>query len=66
MRVLYDARFEREIEAFSLKFTCEDCIHLNRERDRCAHEYPSEMHRRAAFAHGASPTGMFCKEFELV
>lgn len=57
-----DARLRREIDAFSLRFACEDCCHFSHETERCVHGYPSDAHRLRSLegSHLA-----FCKEFEL-
>jgi hypothetical protein len=56
----YQDTLEREILAFELRYTCDDCAHFDPEKSRCAHGYPTEPHRRTAEAEV-----VFCKEFEL-
>jgi hypothetical protein len=62
MRVDRTPLFDRERERFALKCACEDCAHFDRASDSCAHEWPTERHRQAAFSDGEL---VFCKEFEL-
>ncbi|HMY57802.1 MAG TPA: hypothetical protein PKI49_06760 [Pseudomonadota bacterium] len=64
MRVSRDARFDRERAEFALRHCCEDCGLFVAQRNLCAHEWPTEEHRRADYE---KPTAdlLFCKEFEL-
>jgi hypothetical protein len=45
-----------------LRCCCEDCAHFDNARERCAHEWPTELHRLRAFLDGEFVP---CKEFEL-
>jgi hypothetical protein len=58
-----DPRFDEEAARFRLIFTCEECGHFDPRSAGCAHEWPSELHRRARYA-APSPDVVFCKEFE--
>jgi hypothetical protein len=58
-----DPRFDDESARFALAFTCDECGHFDRARDMCAHEWPTELHRRARYL-GAPDEVTFCKEFE--
>jgi hypothetical protein len=51
----------REIEAFRLRYTCDDCAHFDARAERCAHGYPlGERKRVLREGHEI----VFCKEFE--
>jgi hypothetical protein len=66
VRLPRTAAFDEESARFQLRFCCEDCGHFDARFDRCAHEWPSEAHRRAAADPGnQEPQLDFCKEFEL-
>ena len=65
MKTALTPTFREERERFALHHTCEECVYFDAMAVRCSHGYPSEMHRRAAFAPGVGHA-MFCKEFELV
>lgn len=56
-----DATLREEAARFGLKFRCDDCVHFIAERERCAHGYPTEDHRRTLDA----PFVVFCKELEI-
>ena len=66
MRLPRTPAFDEESARFQLKFCCEECAHFDARAGGCAHEWPSELHRR-----GADPAPLakamidFCKEFEL-
>jgi hypothetical protein len=66
MRLRVGPEFHDERRRFQLRFCCEDCVHLDRERDRCAHGWPTREHRRARYADPACREVVFCKEFELL
>ncbi len=58
-----DEALRREAGAFSLRYTCEDCVYFLPDAppgDSCAHGYPNLAHLRR-------PDGpiVFCKEYEL-
>lgn len=63
MKIERDARFEAEASAHALRWSCEDCALFDAEREKCAHGFPTEEHRRAYNERGALL--VFCKEFEL-
>jgi hypothetical protein len=65
MRLPRTAAFDEESARFQLRFCCEECAHFDPRADGCAHEWPSERHRREPAP--APPATMidFCKEFEL-
>ncbi len=59
-----DALFRREREAFDLRMHCEDCALFDDERERCAHGFPTEPHRRPERYEDGAPL-LFCKDFEV-
>lgn len=66
MRSRVDAAFVEERARFGLRHACEDCAHFVVSSETCAHEFPTEDHRRArheALAPGAEV--VFCKEWEI-
>ena len=62
MRLPRTEVFDEESARFRLQFCCEECGHFDRSSERCAHEWPSERHRREQADPGLID---FCKEFEL-
>ncbi len=62
MKTLVDERLQREAAANALRHRCDDCVHFDVERERCAHGYPTTEHR-AVLVPGELI--VFCKEFEL-
>jgi hypothetical protein len=66
MHVSLDRQRRDEIRRYALRFCCEDCVHLDREHDRCAHGWPSADHRRARYRDPQVDALVFCKEFELL
>jgi hypothetical protein len=62
MELPKDARFLEEEARFSLRMHCEDCVLYDEPRNRCAHGYPTEQHRRDP----ARALIVFCKDFEAV
>jgi hypothetical protein len=64
MRLPRTPAFDEESRRFQLKFVCEECAHFDARDDACAHEWPSQLHRREALAREATLLD-FCKEFEL-
>jgi hypothetical protein len=58
-----DVRFDDEAARFDLVFTCEECGHFDTARSTCAHEWPTELHRRERYR-APGPDVVFCKEFE--
>ncbi len=74
------AAFDDERARFALRFCCEECGHFDGARARCAHGWPTDLHRRARYASDADVCAgderradadvcagdvVFCKEFEL-
>lgn len=66
MHLPLDPAFLEEAARYDLAFTCEDCGHFDAARERCRHEWPTELHRRRRYQ-DATPGAevVFCKEFEL-
>lgn len=62
MEIERDAQLDDEAERFALVRHCEDCVLFDDERERCAHGYPTEPHRKRAGARLV----VFCKDFECV
>ena len=62
VQVAHTPRFDDERERFQLKFTCEDCGHFDRARERCRHFWPNETH---LLSYDKKDVIDFCKEFEL-
>lgn len=64
MKLPLDPEFLVERERYALQHCCEECVLFDPRLDQCAHEWPTEGHRRAYYQR---PTAMviFCKEFEL-
>lgn len=60
-----DPRFQVERASFALVVGCERCAYFNVLEGVCAHGYPNERHRAAAFDVGSPVAASFCKEFEL-
>jgi hypothetical protein len=56
-------QFRQEVERFDLRFTCESCAHYEPDQQRCAHGYPTAVHRARAL--DDVEHWLFCKEFEL-
>lgn len=67
MRLPRDERFDRERSALRLRHCCEDCGLFDPRTEQCAHEWPTEGHRRADYDGQLAPGAEinFCKEFEL-
>ncbi len=65
MRPPWTPSFEEEVERFRFCYQCDDCVHFMVSEGACAHEWPTEDHRRAP---GKGPRAeiVFCKEFELL
>ena len=66
MRFPLQQRHIDELRRFNLQFCCEECVHFDRWRQRCAHGWPTEEHRRARYDDPGWPALVFCKEFELL
>lgn len=54
-------QFQRESAAFSLRCTCEQCVHFEVEPTVCSLGYPTSEHRALALDDGSF---VFCKTFE--
>jgi hypothetical protein len=65
MRLERTAAFDDESVRFQLCYTCEECAHFDASTDGCAHEWPSELHRRTRALELLPALIDFCKEFEL-
>jgi hypothetical protein len=61
MQVPVDGQFFHDLAAFSLRFTCDDCLYFQPDDQACAHEWPTKEHRLPVIE-----TVVFCKEFELL
>ena len=61
MKLPRDARFDEESARFALRMHCEDCALFDDLREKCAHGFPTEEHRRDA----THSLVIFCKEWEL-
>jgi hypothetical protein len=61
MRTRVTLQILREIEAFRLRYTCDDCAHFDARGERCAHGYPLGERKRALHVDDEI---VFCKEFE--
>lgn len=60
MKTLVDARLREEARRLLFLFRCDDCAAFDPTRERCAHGYPTEPHRRTLDADEI----VFCKEFD--
>jgi len=58
--------FREQWQRYDLRFCCEDCVHLDRATDQCAHDWPQKEHRLAYYEDEACEELVFCKEFELL
>ena len=75
MRLDRSPHFDEERARFQLRFCCEDCGHFDAARERCRHEWPTELHRSARYLDEEAAIDNlvdkrvdkidFCKEFEL-
>ena len=63
MNTRVDPQLRQEAQAFSLRFSCEDCCHRVDDGPAlaCSMAYPVELLRRAL----DDETLAFCKSFEL-
>ena len=65
MKTPTDARLRDEAERFTLRFTCEECVHFDAASARCGNGYPPGPRAGAiARAHDDGELA-FCKEYEL-
>lgn len=58
-----DPRLLEESKRFSLRFSCEDCVHCETQRRTCSLSYPNEAHLDNDLE--ARSSLLFCKAFEL-
>lgn len=66
MRVAKDELFDHQRISLPLLHCCEDCGYFDEAVRQCAHEWPTDEHRRADYELPSRlPTVNFCKEFEL-
>ena len=63
MKSVVDDRFRTEAARFAFRFTCESCIHYDREQRACSNGFPCAPHREVDLARRGVVT--FCKLFEL-
>jgi len=63
MLTLVDSLLRHEAAEFSLRYTCESCVHFDEERRVCAEGYPNEPHLEDRAR--SSNELLFCKSFEL-
>ena len=63
METVVDERFREEVRRFSLRFTCESCIHFEPETASCENGFPTGPHRRLRL--DSVSRLAFCKMFEL-
>ncbi len=63
MRHTVTATLRREVEAFALRFSCEDCCHRRESEGglACSLEFPAELRRDSL----DDASLAFCKSFEL-
>ncbi|QQR89134.1 MAG: hypothetical protein IPJ88_13060 [Myxococcales bacterium] len=64
MKIDQNGSFQPERRQFSLRFTCEDCLHFDEGKGRCAHDYPVQEHL-AEYYQSSEVKIVFCKDFEL-
>ncbi len=57
-----DDRLRREAREFSLRFTCDACVHFDVDSLGCEHGYPTEPHRVNLELVNEL---LFCKDYEL-
>lgn len=70
MRVPLTEELLREIEGYSLRSACGDCLYYLEGSGACLHHWPNDEQRRwpveAPLENGERPREVaFCKEFEL-
>jgi hypothetical protein len=59
-----DELFLEESARFSLRASCDHCVHFDPASEQCVEGYPNHEHRRLPLLVGES--WCFCKMFELV
>jgi len=61
--------FKEEASKYNLKYRCVDCIHFEKNSEKCSFEYPVEDHHHyfyiMKYPHG-NPKFTFCKYFEII
>jgi hypothetical protein len=67
MVVLRTPPFDEQATRFALRFTCDDCGYFDPASERCRHDWPNALHRRARYERPPEPDDevVFCKEFEV-
>jgi hypothetical protein len=66
VKLFVNRAFLDERRTFSLRYTCEYCVHFDPDAQACSFTYPTQPHRQAQ--HDALQDGdvlMFCKTFEM-
>ncbi len=63
MKSPVDDDLRREMAEFSLRFTCEACIHYDPDSRACSNGFPTEPHRHVDLRRVREIE--FCKLFEL-
>ncbi len=66
MRLPMTEEFRSQWKQYDLRFCCEDCVHMDRGTEECAHSWPQHEHRQAYYEDEDCPEVVFCKEFELL
>ncbi|HMA95729.1 MAG TPA: hypothetical protein VKP30_23730 [Polyangiaceae bacterium] len=64
MRTHIDERLRSQVDAYGLKYSCEDCSHFDHEAEVCSLGYPEQPHRLRALV--VDQSLVFCKEFDCV
>lgn len=64
MHHVVDARFLAERDEYSLRHTCEACVHFDEREASCGEGYPNEEHLEPPTRVGDRIC--FCKSFELL
>ncbi len=59
-----DRQLRDDIEAYGLKYACEDCSHFDPQSSLCSLGFVANPHRARAIEPG--DTIVFCKTFELL
>jgi hypothetical protein len=58
-----DDRLREQIARFSLRYTCEACVHFERDVGACSNGYSTIPHRQTDIR--TTTELVFCKAFEL-
>jgi hypothetical protein len=58
-----DSQLRREAREYHLRFTCEQCLHFDDQREVCSHGYPTKPHHSIRLDEVTEL--LFCKEFDL-